>query len=335
MVRTEPKSGTAYVVDECMYYAKSDAVAVFPIPKLDIHDTVEYNGKKYIVHDIVYNYISKAQMVLGVSEFNELQNSELSVKTMTLAEIEETPVSKPYVPLFAPSETQAGRGETAESLLNQLDYRARAYLEELAQQVQDDMGDDFEPIVITSVYRSKEYQISDILMKKIKLEGDSNMYGYYKDEAPVSAPYLKIIQNLYDGVYDHKIGAETRDLYLADLQEITDDSNRAVFQSIIEEKYNDLEYVINSYEKYDYGAERLLTKSYIDNGLFNPSYHTITDSQGNPASWAIDFRNSVSVDNLAIKHEFENKGKWYTAGEYGEPHTHFTIRVDIINQSLQ
>ncbi len=66
VVLDAPKEGKNYVVDDNLYSAKAGCITIFPIPELEINDTVEYLGIKYIVRDIIYNYLSKAQMVLGV-----------------------------------------------------------------------------------------------------------------------------------------------------------------------------------------------------------------------------------------------------------------------------
>ena len=66
VVLDKPKEGASYIVDDCLYFAKADCIAIFPIPQLEINDTVEYQGNKYIVDSIVYHYLSRAQMILGV-----------------------------------------------------------------------------------------------------------------------------------------------------------------------------------------------------------------------------------------------------------------------------
>ena len=148
----------------------------------------------------------------------------------------------------------------------------------------------------------------------------------------------KIIQYLYDGVYEHKIDSVSRELYLADLQEIKNEDRRKVFQSIIEEKYNDLEYVIDSYEKDEFAITRLLTKSYVNPPilLFNPSYHAITDDKNNPSSWAVDLRKSKESDLLEKKHNDKRElylelykkdiGRAYDGSDDGEPHIHVTYK---------
>ncbi|MGL5956786.1 MAG: hypothetical protein ACRC0X_09375 [Brevinema sp.] len=65
-VLDSPKKGKNYLIDDCLYFVKSGCIAIFPIPQLEINDIVEYQGQKYIVNNIVYYYLSKAQMILGV-----------------------------------------------------------------------------------------------------------------------------------------------------------------------------------------------------------------------------------------------------------------------------
>ncbi len=68
VVLDEPKIGSNFIVDECLYFAKADCIAIFPIPQLEINDTVEYQGNKYLVDSIVYHYLSRSQMILGVTK---------------------------------------------------------------------------------------------------------------------------------------------------------------------------------------------------------------------------------------------------------------------------
>ncbi len=313
-----PDFGATYNVDHCLHHVKNNQAHIFPIPKLDIFDIIEFIKQKFIVKGIVYNYKSRAKMYLNLEKFNEPQKSDVSVKDV------EHPPPNPITPLFVPSETQYERCETTDSLLNQLNPKAKIYIENLATQVRDEMGDDFKSIVITSVYRSKAHQIKEVFLKKIILTGNSSMYGYYQNRATSSAPYLKIIQYLYDGIYSHKITSSTRSEYLADLNGISNVTNRAIFQGIIEEKYNDTEYVIDSYEKDIWAVERLLTKSYVEQQLFNPSFHTITDSNNNPSSWAIDFRVSDSSNKLIDKFILDGRKKYYYKIS---SHIHFTIYI--------
>ena len=301
----------------------------------------------YIVRHIAYNYLSKAQMTLHVKNYEappfELQKMDIEPKGLALLE--------PETPLFISGHYEKQDDGTRvyiplEEMIPKINGNVWNYLTKLAEEVRNEMGEDFETITLTSAYRSKEYQRDRVFLKKIKLQGASSMYGYYKTRAKASAPYLKVIQYLYDGVYEHKIDSVSRELYLADLQEIKNEDRRKVFQGIIEEKYNDLEYVINSYKKDgkdNYAITRLLTKSYVNPPilLFNPSYHAITDDKNNPSSWAVDLRNSKESRRFRILHNEERDrileetkhlesprdiGGAYDGSTDGEPHIHVTYK---------
>jgi len=57
-----------YQIDDCIYFVKNDCVAIFPIPQLNIGDCVTFQKQEFIVQNIVYHYLGKAQMILGVIE---------------------------------------------------------------------------------------------------------------------------------------------------------------------------------------------------------------------------------------------------------------------------
>ncbi|MGL5956375.1 MAG: hypothetical protein ACRC0X_07220 [Brevinema sp.] len=61
--------------------------------------------------------------------------------------------------------------------------------------------------------------------------------------------------------------------------------------------------------------------------LFNPSLHTITNSNGEPASYAIDLRESEVSKLLSSKHNETKKGRAYDGSSDGEPHYHLTIKL--------
>ena len=300
------------------------------LPKLEINDTVEYQGNMYIVRHITYNYLSKAQMTLGIEDYEapplELQKMDIEPKGLAYLE--------PETPLFISGHYEKQDDGTRvyiplEEMIPKINGNVWNYLTKLAEDIRNEMGEDFETIALTSAYRSKEYQRDRVFLKKIKLQGASSMYGYYKTRAKASTPYLKVIQYLYDGVYEHKIDSVSRELYLADLQEIKNEERRKVFQSIIEEKYNDLEYVIDSYEKDEFAITRLLTKSYVNPPilLFNPSYHAITDDENNPSSWAVDLRKSKESRRLSVLHDERKSGGSYDGSSDGEPHYHITVKI--------
>ena len=133
----------------------------------------------------------------------------------------------------------------------------------------------------------------------------------------------KIIQYLYDGVYEHKIGSVSREIYLSDLSRIANVKNRKIFQGIIEEKYNDLEYVINSYKKSEFAITRLLTKSYVERKLYNPSFH-VTDTE-NKNSSALDIRTHEPYTDTAEGFYDKHWALGY-GGYRGSDHNHMTYR---------
>ena len=67
-IREEPKNENTkeYSIDNCLYFTKDNSIAIFPIPQLNIGDIVILKEKKFIVHSIVYHYLSRSQMILGV-----------------------------------------------------------------------------------------------------------------------------------------------------------------------------------------------------------------------------------------------------------------------------
>ena len=66
----------------------------------------------------------------------------------------------------------------------------------LLQRVFHILGEKYKPVRITSGYRTLDRQ-AEIMCDM--LEWSPNMYGYYKTKAPGAAPYIKILQDLYDG----------------------------------------------------------------------------------------------------------------------------------------
>ncbi|MGL4677182.1 MAG: hypothetical protein ACRCWI_05900, partial [Brevinema sp.] len=210
--------------------------------------------------------------------------------------------------------------------LCELSEGARNHIIDMAKQVHNEMGDSFEKIVITSVFRSKEKQRDEVLLKKLVLTEDpskSNMYEYYKNRAPKSAPYLKIMQNLYDGVYMEV----PEDNYLAIESIFVGNPEygkkiRNIFEGIIDK---------NGIRKGNVeDVKSVLTISYIEKQLFNPSFHTITDSLGKPASQAIDLRTSSTSELLLVLLEKYKTATFYNGGADGEPHYHITFKVDKI-----
>ncbi|MGL5956097.1 MAG: hypothetical protein ACRC0X_05775, partial [Brevinema sp.] len=316
-----------------------------PIPHLDISDTFTYLNQQFIIIGIHY---SNSHTTIHADQYSPQISAPVKIEQTFVA-------SQPLTPLFAPSATQAKRGETAHSLLQQLEPNVKNHLENLAEEVRTDLEDSFETIVITSVFRSKEKQRDDILLQKIKLSGISNMYKYYEKKAPLSAPYLKIIQYLYDGLYDTISDGSSNKIIIPNsdfnaIESVYEHSlNKEIrarngakkkerFKAIINEVLEEYPHMKGNYA----GAQKILTKSMVDiqpiphkdipnkiwnEPLFVPSLHTITNSNGEPASYAIDLRKSDSSKLLSSKHRESAKGDYYDGSSDGEPHYHLTIKL--------
>ncbi len=66
VVKDEESVGRNFVVDKCIYEFRGRQLHIFPIAELEINDTVQYNGVKYTVKDIVYDFGVRYKMILGV-----------------------------------------------------------------------------------------------------------------------------------------------------------------------------------------------------------------------------------------------------------------------------
>ncbi|MGL5955965.1 MAG: hypothetical protein ACRC0X_05110, partial [Brevinema sp.] len=297
-----------------------------PIPHLDISDTFSYLNQLFIIIGIHY---SNSHTTIHADQYSPQISAPVKIEQSVVA-------SQPLKPLFAPSETQAKRGETTDSLLAQLHPLLLPKLNQLAEEVRTEMGDDFQTIVITSVQRSVASQVHILSQKMRRLSGTDNMFDYYE----------KRILEKVDDV--RKIGKSTTLNYLNAIQSYFDDTiletldtSRwakipSTHQKQIEtmgEKDNSKESeieVINYKGEKEFKtprtleAEKLLT-SYMTNdqkgnAVFRPSLHLLP-------------KESVSVMDISIHGNrrdtaqklLDKVGSGYLTDSEGEPHVHLTL----------
>ena len=301
------------------------------LPKLEINDTVEYQGNMYIVRHIAYNYLSKAQMTLSVKNYEAPPLAEES-KTEEETETPKEETKPDEVDLFENPEKLKELHSDAETHFIEMAKLAKEYMEQ--------KGLEFIPIKINSAWRSRENQRGILAYKLDKYKKDDgtwteNMYEYYKSSS-LSASYLKIIQNFYDGVYKDilagKIVAPDSDYdaienaYNASRYADRNGAERKrLFKKIIEENPIGIGSSTN--------ATTVLTKSMViehsifykgnpnkfwNEPLFNPSFHVIGD-ENNKASIALDLATTPSAEAMYDMHL--SKGK---SGYPGNAHYHLT-----------
>ncbi|MGL4676451.1 MAG: hypothetical protein ACRCWI_02140 [Brevinema sp.] len=314
IVRDDLKGGVTFVIDNCTYHdsVKSDSIPIVPIPQLEINDIVKYMEKQFIVRAITYDYLSKAQMVLHVVKYIKetiIPSSEQK---------EEHPISKD-----APKEYLYF--ENPEKLL-ELSEGARNHIISVTKKTYEKLGEYFEKIYITSAYRTRTEQVNIL---KGKLDLGTDMYDYYKS-ASLSAPYLKIMQYLYDGIYT-EVPEED---YLAIEQAY---QNRPDLEIDGKKRQEDFEKIINGNPIRKGNKEdgvQVLNLSMVQQKLFTPSFHMGCDDVNRKYSSSIDLRYSDTTDTVRNEHiDSGNKGQSYriTPEEAkqgkGDAHIHITYKA--------
>ena len=216
IVLDAPKAREHYVVDDCVKNIRSNPcyIDITPFPKLEINDTVEFQGNSYIVRHITYNYLSKAQMTLGIEDYEApplAEESKPEEETETPKEetepeegdlFENPEKLKELQSIDKPNPDKSSDGKPLPD--------ARKHLIDIAKAVYKDYQNigkeqEFQKIYITSVCRSPERQAT-ILSKKMRgYSGKQNMFQYYDAKVPEknigdsdTVNYLNAIQAYYD-----------------------------------------------------------------------------------------------------------------------------------------
>ena len=336
IVLDKPKAGRNFIVDQCLYSAEANSITIFPIPQLEINDTVEYQGNMYIVRHIAYNYLSKAQMTLHVKNYEapplEMQKMDIEPKGFIFRKPEPKEED-----LFENPEKLDELQSNDNPNPDKPSPDARKHFIDVARAVYKDYQNigkehEFQKIYITSAWRSKTKQ-RDILLGKIGLKGESSMYEYYKTRAPKSAPYLKIMQYLYDGVYISLPEGDKYETVVPESDYLAIEAlygkkegkaKREIFQSIV---HGYMDYFLNRVDKEDrkIGVTKVLDDSYVNSTtyLFNPSFH-VTDTE-NKNSSALDIRTYSPYTDTAAKFYDQHLALGY-GGYRGSDHNHMSYR---------
>ncbi len=66
VVKNSASAGKNYIIDGCVCETNGSKISIFPIPNLEINDTVQLENTKYIVKDIVYSLESRYRMILTI-----------------------------------------------------------------------------------------------------------------------------------------------------------------------------------------------------------------------------------------------------------------------------
>ncbi|MGL4677743.1 MAG: hypothetical protein ACRCWI_08805, partial [Brevinema sp.] len=207
--------------------------------------------------------------------------------------------------------------------LKELLKEAKDYFIQLGKETKEAMESkelEFKLVKINSTWRSTKTQV-DILVEK--LDHNKNMYEYYKT-ASLSAPYLKIIQDRYNGQENNNFQSIVTAYDSSKYADRNGVKRAEIFQSILKK------YPVNKGDKtavYNILTESMVTiyqipNKYFPNNmwrepLFNPSYHVFGD-ENNKASQALDIEVNSSTKEMYNIH-IKRKG-----GYLGNNHYHLT-----------
>ena len=301
------------------------------LPKLEINDTVEYQGNMYIVRHIAYNYLSKAQMTLHVKNYEapplEMQKMDIEPKGLAFLE----PEPEPEENLFENPE-----------MLKELHPVAKEYALYLARETKKEMentGLEFVKIYITSVRRTVAEQVIILSKKMRRVNTTHNMFEYYESQIKETGAdgnrevgksptlnYLDAIQAHYDGI---RLPDTERWIKIPDSEER---SYRSEIEAMGKlplggEDGKECPRTVR--------AEALLNK-YMARGHFTPSHHMKPIGE----CYVVDIRIIDNKEQTADKLFAENKKYYpdckntppdekceagYKSKSDGEPHIHLKL----------
>lgn len=284
--------GAEYAIDNMLFTVGGEKVTMFPIPELEIGDTLRWGGQKKTVRGLVWDTTGRAEMESNVMEY--------------------TPPKPKTEPKKTPAQTYKPALEESDYFVNpekleELAPDAKQKILNLAKAVKEEMGEEFVKIYITSVQRTVDSQV-EIFMKKLERKsGSQNMFEYYDeniDEAYVgnsqTVNYLNALQARFDGILPNPVR----------------------WEKIPEGHQKE----INAVQKGDREKVRELLLEYTGSA-FQPSSHMHNPSavadlrtMGDHAATArkILEYNKERLKGTKIKYGYEAKTK-------GEPHVHINL----------
>ena len=312
------------------------------LPKLEINDTVEYQGNMYIVRHIAYNYLSKAQMTLSVKNYEapplELQKMDIEPKGLALLEPEPEP--EPEENLFENY-----------GMLKELHPVAKKYALYLARETKKEMentGLEFVKIYITSVRRTVAEQVIILSKKMRRVNTTHNMFEYYESQIKETGAdgnrevgksptlnYLNAIQAFYNYDTEEQMPIGLEDKRWAKIPDSEERSYRSEIEAMGKlplggEDGKECPRTVR--------AEALLNK-YMARGHFTPSHHMKPIGECYLLDIRIKDNKEPTADMFLKKNRayYTDKNITVSAGykignndPSGDPHIHLRLRKDYI-----
>ena len=203
------------------------------------------------------------------------------------------PEPEPETDLFVSNKYRDNALVPVGDLIKQMNTEVYESIKAVAEKVRIEMGDKFESIKINSAFRTGEEQANAMVAL---MNNGENIYTYY-NTAGLSRPYLRIIQNRYDGKKDNDFESITIAYNSSSYKDWNGAKRAMIFEHILKE-YPIVEKNLDSVKKvflecldkiHEVPSVQNSSASY-DGPLFMPSRHMIRDKKYNPFSQAMDIK---------------------------------------------